>query len=384
MPKKFDYGSLYTLRKDGRYVASYVDERGRHYIYDRDPKALHQKMQQIEELAAAPATFRMIAELWHDEAYEIMPSGTWASYAAHYKRALERFGDTPALDITAHDINTHLEAMKAQKFAASTVNKQRVIYRSIFQRAIIDAHYGKTIKINPALSVKLPKGLPKPKKREAPEEDVVKRIEDCCTTAYFGDFPMFLMCTGLRRGEALAVRWCDIDFEAGLISIYSSVSLRGARGVTSTPKTESGVRQVPILPPVLQVLRRPDDAQDTDYVFHGEDPSRPMPHSAYTRKWNHYCRDMGFVIDQPEERTNAQGKKYVVHKYKNTLTAHYLRHGYATLLYEAGIDEKEGAKLMGHADEEMLRKVYAHLRVKKEATAVDKLKAFTKNGLASL
>ena len=36
--KKIDSAALYTLRKDGRYQGSYTDDKGRHYVYDRDPE----------------------------------------------------------------------------------------------------------------------------------------------------------------------------------------------------------------------------------------------------------------------------------------------------------------------------------------------------------
>ncbi|MFY9114086.1 MAG: tyrosine-type recombinase/integrase [Dethiobacteria bacterium] len=53
-----------------------------------------------------------------------------------------------------------------------------------------------------------------------------------------------------------------------------------------------------------------------------------------------------------------------------TATAHQLRHGFATLLYEAGIDEREAMELMGHADITLTHKIYTHIRKsRKEETA---------------
>ena len=365
MAKKLNYAELFTLRPDGRYQGYYRDDTGkRRVVYDRDPQKLYLRLREIEEAKSKPATFKEVATDWHYQVMEDMADGTQASYESHYKRAVERLGEYLLEKITARDIDIHLKALKNQGLAASTTNKQLVVYRSIFGWAIVHEKYGKQIQINPAVAVKLPKGMPKPKKREAPEDDVVRKIQDNASTAYFGLFPMFLLCTGMRRGEALATRWCDIDFVAGTISISRSVSLRGARGVITDPKTESGIRTVPILPPLLPLLVPPQGAKLTDLVFHGEDPALPMPKSAYDRKWHHYCKDMGFL-----------GRK------GHTLTAHMLRHGFATMLYEAGIDEKEAAQLMGHADEEMLRLVYTHLRNKKKASAAERLKQYTANGL---
>jgi len=54
-----------------------------------------------------------------------------------------------------------------------------------------------------------------------------------------------------------------------------------------------------------------------------------------------------------------------------TLTAHQLRHGYATMLFEAGISERDAMDLLGHADINLTRNIYTHIRKsRKEETAV--------------
>ena len=125
----------------------------------------------------------------------------------------------------------------------------------------------------------------------------------------------------------------------------------------------------------------PEGAELTDYIFPGEDPKKPMPKKTYDRRWLHYCKDMGFVTDEPEERVSAQGKRYIVHHYKPALTAHILRHGYATILFEAGVVVYTAQKLLGHADIETTTAVYTHLREKKKNESLDKLMDYTSGGL---
>ena len=211
MAKRIDYASLFTLRKDGRYQGYYTDENGRHCVYDRDPERLWHKLNDPKE--EKPLLFRDIAEAWYSAVYDGMEPGTWASYAASYKRALERMGDVAASEIAPSDIKHHLEKLKAQGYAASTIQKQRIIYRLIFQNAVVDEELGKQVKINPASQVKLPSGLPKAKVREAPEDEIVKLIQEKAKTAYWGKFALFLLCTGFRRGEALSIKWEDVDWE---------------------------------------------------------------------------------------------------------------------------------------------------------------------------
>ena len=45
MAKKINYADLFTLRKDGRYMATYADETGRHCLYDKDPERLYHRLQ---------------------------------------------------------------------------------------------------------------------------------------------------------------------------------------------------------------------------------------------------------------------------------------------------------------------------------------------------
>jgi integrase len=65
-------------------------------------------------------------------------------------------------------------------------------------------------------------------------------------------------------------------------------------------------------------------------------------------------------------------------KENNTkVTAHQLRHGFATMLYEAGIDLKDAQDLMGHTDIKLTQSIYTHIRDKRKKETADKLNNFT-------
>lgn len=380
MAKKINYASMYTLRKDGRYQGWYNDRDGkRHAVYDRDPEQLHRKIQEKE--APPPLTFRDIAETWQDRTWDTYKDGTRSAYASAFRRALEEFGDWDAVDVGTPEIFAHLERLKALRLSAKTVKTQRSIYNLIFRMAIADKVFGREITVNPARECPLPTGLPKPKKREAPDDEAVSRIRSSAATAYNGLLPLFLMSTGFRRGEALGVQWGDVDFKRKEISCKKAVTQRGGTAKLQSTKTENAVRTVPILPDLEQVLIRPKGAKDTDFVFCGEDPSKPLSQATYERRWLHYCKELGFIADEPELRTSKQGKTYTVHHWKATLTAHMLRHGYATLLFEADVDEFTAQKLLGHADITTTRSIYTHLRQRKQQQSLDKLCAFVANDL---
>lgn len=371
--KKYKYASLYTLRADGRYMGYWHDQHGvRHAIYDKDPDNLHDRIEAKE--SPAEPTFAEIAEAWHDKEWDSIRGGTKSCYEAPYKRALAELGDRIANEVTPYEIELHLKRLAAQKYSAKTVKTQRTVYKLIYENAIVDPELFRHITSNPAALVPLPKHLPAPKKREAPEDDVVQKIRSCASSAYFGLFALFLMSTGFRRGEALGVQWKDVDTKAGTISCRQSVSHRTGTASVGDTKTDAGIRTVPILPDLAKYLIRPENAADEDYVFPaGEDPAKPMPLSTYNRRWLHYCKEMGFVTDEPEQRISKQGHHYIKHNFKPTLTAHYMRHGYATLLFEAKVDELTAQRLLGHANIETTRAVYTHLRDRQKQSSIDRL-----------
>ena len=379
---KNKYADMFTLRKDGRYQASYTDDTGRHYLYDRDPERLWQKLQRASEPEEHELTFGDIARLWKAARWDTYSEGTKASYAACYERALAELGDEPALNIQPYDIRTQFERMRARGFSASTMKAQRTVYSLIFNYAITDEELGRKIRLNPVTEVKIPKSLKPAKRRDAPPDEIVAAIRASAETDAFALFPLLLMSTGFRRGEALGLRWRNVDFKNRLIFQDRQIVYRST-AIEKEPKTESGVRAVPLLPDLEKVLRRPAAAKDDDYIFHGDDPSRCMCESTYRRRWLSYCKRMGLVSDEPEEYTGKNGHKYTRHHYKPLITAHVFRHGYATLLFEAGVDEYTAQRLLGHANIETTRAIYTHLRDKKKNESISKLRAYVQSQLST-
>ena len=375
MAKKIKYETLFTLRKDGRYQGYWKDADGkRHAIYDRDPEKLYHK---IEAKEAPPIlTFRDIAEAWQDDAWPKLREGTISSYKPMLARAIEEHGDKPAAEVEPADIYRHLMILSAQRMSAKSVKTLRTIYNLIYKHAIIDPVLGRSVRHNPAVSVPLPDGMRRPETRQAPEKDIVERIRTTGDKVPFGDFVLFLVNTGFRRGEALAIQWQDIDFDRQTISCTKSISHRTGSARVGQTKTAAGVRVVPLLPDLVRTLRRPADALDTDYVFHGEDPSKPIPLSTYERRWRAYCSEMGFVEEDTEMYKDENGVLKTRIKYKPTLTAHVLRHGYATTLFEAGVDVYTAQRLLGHANIEVTMAIYTHLRKEKETESLKKLQNF--------
>lgn len=357
MAKKLKYADLFTLRKDGRYQGSYTDETGRHYVYDRDPEALYLKIQRLQSKEPNVPTFKEIAGNWEREHREEITARTWVNYAPHYEDILRRHGSKTVDQITALDIINHLTAAKAKGYSKTVTNSIRSLYRMIFDYAVAND----LAKYNPVSSVKLPKGL-KQGKRTAPTDEQIKLI---CSHigSPFGLFPFFLLCTGMRKSEALALSWSDVDLQNKEIHVTKSLDYTvGAKPVFKSPKTEAGNRIVPIIDSLYPYLLEARNSATSEYVFPAPPSNRGgkggglMTLRGYEGMWDRYCTTAGLVDNDG----------------KPSIGAHNIRHGTATLMFELDVDVYTTQRILGHSRVEVTQGIYTELRAKQKEKSVDK------------
>ncbi len=341
--KKVNYASMFTLRKDGRYMGYYhdLDRDGeptgpRHPIYDRDPEKLYKKIQEKESGEAPPLSFEAAADAWERKHWDRIGGKTAETYTAPLRRIRQQFSGMTAEEVSAQDIQAFLADLGKQGFSRRSVQMHRDILNMIFNDAIIESG----LRFNPCVAVSVPRNLPT-KKRELPKDDAIEAVK-AGKDAPFGLFALVCLYTGLRRGEALALRYEDIDRISGVVRITKSVEFIGNNPHLKQPKTAAGMRTVPLLEPLADVL--PD--KKSGLVFPRED-GELLTKIQYRKRWAKYCEAIGHEI-----------------------TAHQLRHGYATILYEAGVQDKDAQELLGHSSISVTRDVYTHIRQsQKEATA---------------
>lgn len=355
--KKTVYADMFTIRKDGRYQASYSDGAGRHYVYDKDPERLFWRLQELQNAPPQQPTFGQIAEDWERQHREEVSVRTWINYAPHFQQILEKHGDKTMEQVTALDVVNHLTTAKAQGFSRTVVNSIRSIYRMIFDYAVVHDY----AKYNPITSVRLPKGL-KQGKRCAPTDEQIQLISDNIDRP-FGLFPFFLLCTGLRKSEALALNWADVDIKRKTISVTKSLDYtNGAHPTIKPPKTDAGIRTVPILDVLLPHLIAEKETADTDLLFPAPSSNRGgsgggyMTLRGYEGLWERYCASVGL--------TDEEGRPVI--------GAHHLRHGTATLMFELDVDVHTAQRILGHSRVEVTQGIYTELRSKQLAKSVDK------------
>lgn len=155
---------------------------------------------------------------------------------------------------------------------------------------------------------------------------------------------VFVADTGVRLGEALALRWSDVDLDAG-----TAVILRSTPGATS-PKTSAGRRAVPLVPDVLDALKEQRSRQrqdrlkmgpgwtDLDLVFASGTGTALDPHNA-RRALRRVLSDAGLPTERPW---------------------HTLRHSLATRLLNRGVPMPVVSALIGHASIRTTVDIYGH------------------------
>lgn len=369
MPKKkIDYASMFTLRKDGRYTATWTDDDGqRHFLYDRDPEELYEKFQAALNAEPEPVTFRKMAERWEREHVEKLSRGTQSTYKAPLAALVEEFGEMPLSDIIPADIDRLMLEEKNKGYSYKHAATKKSIIKQIFDAAIVDKNI--PIMINPVSSVKVRRGMKKGTV-EPPEDDQVQVIKNNLDKP-FGDFVAMLLYTGMRTEEAVALTWGDIGKDE--ITVRVAVDLHGTPMIKET-KTEAGERKVPILDKHRPFLVRPDSADDTDLLFHDENGNL-LTRSRITKRWIAWCREAGLAEKRVYENRHRGEKTCARTEWRPKVKPHQLRHLYATVLFEQEVDVMTAKDIMGHKDIETTRRIYTALRKKHKDAEVKKINA---------
>lgn len=351
-------------RADGRYQDQITINKKRIYFYGKTELEVKRKIAAYEAEKERGRLFSAVADEWaaiHQE--RIMPN-SWMVYIAPLRRVKEVYTGY-IKDIKPGQIQAYITSLGKQQYARRTVQVYLDMLRMIFDFAVIEGD----IDANPCLSVHLPSGLKK-KTRELPDDSTIEIIKQSVDRP-FGLFPFMLIYTGLRRGELLALRYEDIDFNTNTINVTKSVHYQPNQPLIKATKTATSFRKVIL----LDVLSDKLDAKGKGYIFGGD---KPLTKSEFRRRWKNWCIDVGLVKTEVKKLKNKRGKEYERKEYKTTLEPHQLRHYYATVLYEAGIQDKDAQKLLGHSNIQTTRDIYTHIRDSRQSETANKLNKFIK------
>lgn len=247
----------------------------------------------------------------------------------------------------------------------------------IFQLAIDN----RVLDYNPATAVKIPRDAPQ-EHRRALTEDEQKWIIDTPHRAQRA--AMIMMYAGLRRGEVIPLRWGDIDLKKHTIIVNKSVAIKdGKLQVKPFTKSEAGMRTINIPSRLVDFLsvKRDEDIEeyssgpkvliDTMLVCPSAS-GKMMTDTAWRRMWESYMCDLNVKYGTQVGVKNKFDPKNKVMTIPS-ITPHWLRHTYATILYFSGVDALTAKEWMGHADIKTTLEIYTHLDKRYKSKSASKL-----------
>lgn len=168
-------------------------------------------------------------------------------------------------------------------------------------------------------------------------------------------YPIFriLAFTGLRKGELLALRWKDIDFEKSTLSVKQTLATCDKWEIKfQVPKTEKSLRTISIDSETLQVIKRWQLKQKEYFLRMGIKPTKDGEQLLFVSEEN-----KPLYLDY----VNHNLKIIINENNLKRITPHGFRHTHCSLLFESGASLKEVQVRLGHTDIKTTMDIYTHV-----------------------
>lgn len=248
----------------------------------------------------------------------------------------------PIGDITPFTLQRYVNDLTHEYATLSTIKKQMRIVTSPLKHA---AAY-RLIPSDPTYGVKIPKlDLPQNEIETYSEEEQHKILNAVAKEGRPGGYAIALMLeTGLRAGEALALRWRDVDIKAKRLRVTATI-IRLANKNTAllqeSPKSKTSRRTIPLTDKAIAILEHQKMVTTGQFVFDdGEkDKLENLSYEALRYQVQKVCSRAGVPFKG----------------------MHIFRHTFATNCYYKGVPVKILCKLLGHSSPSVTLNVYIHL-----------------------
>lgn len=339
-------------------------------------------------ITKASNTFNQCYKAWIDGRRGLRQS-TRMNYERLYRNHIaSTIGTKPVSDIRSSNIKELYASLVTERgLGAGTVKNINLIVNAVFEQLVQD----NILRVNPAHGVmtalkregviKLPK-----KKRaltEKQQETFVKYVSSTFAYRHWRAFFTFLLGTGCRIGEAIALRWDDCDFESNMITIdHAAVHLwsseNGSRILISKPKTEAGIRVIPMLDDVKRALLQERLRQMregfhnitidgyTNFIFASQRGKLLSP-STVDRAIDKIVET--YNIEETEAAYADGRDPYLLPHF----SAHTFRHTFCTRYCENETDLKTIQEIMGHSSVTITMDVYNESNNQKKLSSFERL-----------
>ena len=302
-------------------------------------------------------------EQWLDIIKSSVAVPTYASYAATVKKIVApyfRKKEVTLKNLTAKDIQEFYMKELQRVSASSVIHYHANIHKALKYAVKIDR-----IDVNPADKVERPK-----KDRYVGsfyDADEVNALFDAAKGTKLELPILFGAFYGLRRSEAIGLKWDAIDFEQNTITIRHTVTSCDIDGkrilvASDTTKTKSSMRTLPLVPFMRERLLALKDEQEENRRLCGR---------SYIKDYIGYVcvNEIGDLI-KPHYVTESFPKLLKANGLRH-IRFHDLRHSCASLLLANGVPMKQIQEWLGHSDFSTTANIYAHLEYSSKLTSAD-------------
>ena len=306
---------------------------------------------------------------WMDEWFEnvakvkVRPSShqTYKGYIDNHIKP--NIGNIPLEKLTTMDLQKfyrnlltkgrveRIESKEQPKgLSAKTVRNINQVISSAMDLAVAQ----KIIPANPTNACELPK-VEHQEMQTIPAEQLQAFLEEARATGVYEMYYIELA-TGLRRGELLGLKWQDIDWKNGIIKVRRQVARVNGEIVEAPLKTKNSYRAVTISQQAIEVLKQQKTKTKDQYVFPSPNGGPISPDSVNN------------MLKRVLERAGIPKVRF-----------HDLRHTFATIALQNGVDIKTVSGMLGHFSAGFTLDTYAHV-----TTSAQKEAAQTMGNLLSL
>ena len=306
-----------------------------------DRAVLQHRRQRGERVVPIKATFADFAGDWLTAQHHLRPSTRERYRWAIETQLIPRFGRARLSDIREDDV-ANLIADRSATLQPSSVRAILTVLSRILGRAVRRG----ALPVNPVSGLERwerPKG--RPREMRILQRDEIARFLAAAPDRHRPLLATLIFC-GLRIGEALALRWSDVDLAAGRLRVRWQIDATTGRRVE--PKTATAKRDIVLMPALAKLLAAHRIASpyssDDDPVFASRAGTALLRSNVRTR-----------ILRPTVDAAGLGGHE------RPPLRAHDLRHTFASLLIAAGASVVFVASQMGHRKPTVTLDVYAHL-----------------------
>jgi integrase len=346
-------GSIYR-RKDGRWVGqAHKDTGGRFFVYGMTQRDVRERMtavkrdlQQNIPLITGRMTLALYLQHWLVEsAKPTVRESTYVSYRTIVRNHLiPQLGKVQLAKLTPQMIERFLNERLATGLSARRVQYLHAVLRRALNRALKAGYIGRNVAVlvdPPRVPHKEIEPLTPSQARTLLEAAKGDRLEALYSVA---------LALGLRQGEALGLRWEDVDFESGLIHVRFGLQRIDRQNRLVELKTGRSHRTLAMPPYIAEQLHAHGARQREERVLLGPE-------------WHQSDFVFTSSAGQPLLGTN------VTHAFQRLLKRaglpkrrfYDLRHSCATLLLVQGVPARVVMEILGHSQIGLTMNTYTHV-----------------------